>query len=70
MEQTPHRPTDLSLYKNCVLVRDRIWVPENLKRNFYNNLHLGHRGVDIMMRLAIRSVFWNGIKEDLTGFFD
>ena len=41
-------PEDLSLYKNCVLVRDRISAPEDLKRNFFNNLHLGHRSVDIM----------------------
>ena len=60
---------DLSLYKNCLLVRDRIWVPDDLKRNFFNNLHLGHRSVDIMMRLATRSAFWEGMKADLDKYF-
>ena len=49
------KPEDLSLYKKNLLVRDLIWVLDDLRRNFYNNLHLGHRGVGIMMRLAIRS---------------
>lgn len=61
---------DLSLYKNCILIRDRIWVPEDLRRAFYNNLHLGHRSVDIMMRLALRSSFWVNIKEDLQHFYN
>ena len=61
---------DISLYKNCILVCDHIWVPEELAQNFYNNLHLGHRGVDIMMRLAMRTVFWINIKSDLTSFYN
>ena len=53
--------SDLSLYHNCVMVRDRIWGPESLKLNFFNNLHLGHRGVDLMMRLAQRSAAFIGL---------
>ena len=52
------------------MIQDRIWVPEELRRNFYNNLHLGHRGVDIMMRLAMRSAFWINMKADLQYFFN
>merc|ERR1712030_27250 len=61
---------DLSLYKNCILIWDRIWVPEDLRRNFYNNLHLGHRSVDIMMRLAMRSAYWVNMKSDLQYFYN
>ena len=61
---------DLSLYRNCLLVRDRIWVPEDLRQSFYNNLHLGHRGVDIMMRLALRSAYWVNMKSDLQYFLN
>ena len=60
----------ISLYKNCILVHDHIWVPEELAQNIYNNLHLGYRGVDIMMRLAMRTVFWKNIKSDLTSFYN
>merc|ERR1712030_98834 len=61
---------DLSLYRNCLLIRNRIWVPEDLRQNFYNNLHLGHRGVDIMMRLALRSAYWVNMKADLQYFLN
>ena len=64
------RIEDLSLYRNCILVRDRIWVPEDLRQSFYNNLHLGHRGVNIMMRLALRSSYWVNMKADLQYFYN
>ena len=61
---------DLSLYRNVIMVRDRIWAPESIKHAFFNNLHLGHRSVDMMQRLALRSVYWTGISKDLTDFFN
>ena len=61
---------DLSLYQDVVMVRDRIWAPNSLRYAFFNNLHLGHRGVDMMKRLALRSVYWSGISQDLTDFFN
>ena len=39
---------DLSLYRNAVMVRDRIWVPNSITLNVFNNLHLGHRAIDMM----------------------
>lgn len=61
---------DISLYKNCLMIRDRIWVPEDLRRNFFNNLHLDHRSVEIMMRLALRSAFCINMKTDLQYYFN
>ena len=52
------------------MVRDRIWAPESLKYAFFNNLHLGHRGIDMMKRLSLRSVYWSGISQDLSDFFN
>ena len=34
------------------------------------NLHLGHRGIDMMKRLAQRSVYWTGMVRDITGYFN
>ena len=48
---------DLSLYRNVIMVRDRIWAPDSIRHAFFNNLHLGHRAVDMMQRLALRSVY-------------
>ena len=53
-----------------IMVRDRIWAPHSIRHAFFNNLHLGHRGVDMMQRLALRSVYWTGISKDLTDFFN
>ena len=61
---------DLSLYRNVVMVRDRIWAPESLTAAFFNNLHLGHRSVDMMKRLALRSVYWPGMANDLLTLFN
>ena len=61
---------DLSLYRNVIMVRNRIWAPESIRFAFFNNLHLGHRSVDMMQRLALRSVYWTGLSKDLTDFFN
>ena len=61
---------DLSLYRNVIMVRDRIWAPKDITFAFFNNLHLGHRSVDMMQRLALRSVYWTGMSKDLTSFFN
>ena len=61
---------DLSLYHNVMMVRDRIWAPSSIILNFFNNFHLGHRGVDIMMHLAQRSVYWSGMRQDITDYFN
>ena len=61
---------DLSLYRDVIMVQDRIWAPSSIIFSFFNNLHLGHRSVDMMMRLATRSVYWSGMKKDLTDFFN
>ena len=52
------------------MVRDRIWAPESIRFAFFNNLHLGHRSVDMMQRLALRSVYWTGLAADLTNLFN
>ena len=61
---------DLSLYRNIVMVRDRIWSPHDIRFAFFNNLHLGHRSIDIMKRLARRSVYWTGMSKDITDYFN
>ena len=52
------------------MVRDRIWAPHDIRFAFFNNLHLGHRSVDIMKRLAQRSVYWTRISQDIIDFFN
>ena len=61
---------DLSLYKNTLMVRNRIWAPDSLTRSFFNNLHLGHRGVDVMSQLSQRSVYWTNMTDDLESYLN
>ena len=61
---------DLSIYRDVVMVADRIWGPKPMARAFFNNLHLGHRAMDMMKRLAMRSVYWCGMARDLEDFFN
>ena len=53
-----------------VMVRDQIWASHEIRFAFFNNLHLGHRSIDIMQRLALRSVYWTGMSKDITDFFN
>ena len=39
---------DLSIYRDVLMVADRIWGPKSMARAFFNNLHLGHRAPDMM----------------------
>ena len=59
---------DLSIYRDVVMVADRIWGPKPMARAFFNNLHLGHRAPDMMKRLAKRSVYWCGMAQDLEDY--
>ena len=54
---TSTKVKDLSLYHKVIMVRDRIWAPHDIRFAFFNNLHLSHRSIDIMKRLALRSVY-------------
>ena len=43
---------DLSIYKDCIMVQNRFWIPAGLEQEVAAILHLGHKGVDNMMRVA------------------
>ena len=66
---TAIKPEMLSLHRNVLLVNDRIWVPKTLVAQFCTNLHMGHRSQTTMMKLAQRSCYWSGIKNDIVAFF-
>ena len=61
---------DLSLYKDVVMVSDRIWAPTAITQAFFNNLLLGHRAPNMMKRLAQRSVYWHNMAQDIEDLFN
>ena len=46
------QPIDLFIYQECVMVQNRLWIPRGLEQEVATILHLGHKGVDNMMRVA------------------
>ena len=57
----------LHLHKrnNLVYFGDRIVIPEALKQDVLDGLHLAHQGVTAMILRAQRSFFWPGIQADI-----
>ena len=56
---------DLSVYKECIMVQNRIWIPAALEQEVAAILHLGHKGVCNMIRIASTLCYWSGITEDI-----
>ena len=59
------QPIDLFIYKDCVMVQNRLWIPKGLEQEVATILHIGHKGVDNMMRVAKNLCYWSGITDDL-----
>ena len=46
---------DLSIYRECIMVQNRLWVPRALEEEMAAILHLGHKGVDNMIGKELRT---------------
>ncbi|VDL66057.1 unnamed protein product [Nippostrongylus brasiliensis] len=55
----------LSLQEGCLLVGDRIVIPERLRAAVLEQLHEGHPGMTRMKMLAREYVFWPNINKDI-----
>ena len=62
---TTVQPIDLFIYKNCIMVQNRLWIPKGLEQEVATILHIGHKGVDNMMKVAKSLCYWSGITDDL-----
>jgi len=56
---------DLSTVDGVALYKDRIIIPEQLRRSIIDSLHAAHHGVTSMVTRADSSVFWPGITRDI-----
>ena len=56
---------DLSIYQECVMVQNRFWIPSGLEQDVAAILHLGHKGVSNMIRVASTLCYWSGITNDI-----
>ncbi|XP_053699347.1 uncharacterized protein K02A2.6-like [Sabethes cyaneus] len=58
----------LSVVKDCVMMSNRLVVPENLRKRIMKQLHRGHPGMERMKAVARSHVYWPGIDDNIADF--
>ena len=57
---------DLTTHEDCVMVQNRVSIPAGLQQEVAPILHLGHKCVDRMFKVAAKLCYWVGMKVTLT----
>ena len=57
----------LSTEGNLVVLKNRIFIPEDCRRVILKELHKGHQGITRTLQNARQSVYWHGITRDVEG---
>jgi transposase InsO family protein len=52
----------------CVMVDERIVIPERMKRSVLRILHTNHLGLNRMKQIARKYVYWQGLNKDVENF--
>uniref|UniRef100_A0A7I4Y6B5 RNA-directed DNA polymerase n=1 Tax=Haemonchus contortus TaxID=6289 RepID=A0A7I4Y6B5_HAECO len=58
----------LSTQNGCLLIEDRIVIPDTLRKAVLSELHDGHPGMTRMKMLARNYVYWTNINDDIETF--
>ena len=56
---------DITIVDNLLLYRDRIIIPNGLRKDILNKIHQGHLGIDRCKKRARQSVFWPGLNNQI-----
>ena len=56
---------NLSTEGNLVILKNRIFIPEQCRREILKELHKGHQGITRTLQNARQSVYWQGITRDV-----
>ena len=55
----------LSICNGCLVLGNRVVIPNNMRREVLDQLHLGHFGMQRMKQLARTAVYWPRIDDDI-----
>ncbi len=56
---------DLVLEDGAILKGDRVVIPDSMRKQVLDTLHMGHQGETKCLLMARQSVFWPGITEEI-----
>lgn len=59
------RRDSLSVVNGCIMMEDRVVVPEVLSQRILRQIHRGHQGMERMKSIARSIVFWPNIDADI-----
>ena len=62
------RKSELSVIQGCLMVGERVAIPEKLQRKVLIELHRGHSGIVRSKQLARSVVFWSGLDREIEKF--
>ncbi|KAJ8004278.1 hypothetical protein DPEC_G00157150 [Dallia pectoralis] len=57
--------TELCLTKGLLLRKNRIVIPQTMRKDMLQRLHEGHLGVEKCKRRACEAIYWPGINKDI-----
>ena len=58
--------TDLSIYDDILLFRNRVVIPAELRSNVLAQLHVGHNGISAMKAEARNWIWWPKLDQDIS----
>ena len=58
--------SDLSIYDNVLLFRNRVVIPADLRSNILAQLHVGHNGISAMKAEARNWIWWPKLDQDIS----
>ena len=57
---------DLSIFSDCILYRNRVFIPQSLRTLVLNQLHKSHPGVSAMKSIVRALIWYPGVDSDVT----